>query len=79
MGNRDFLDRNIRNVVFAFQELYHPLLGQLITRVGLLRGGLTNLFGILFIVLGEVAYQRLVLFFQPPKGIADFFGSFFFK
>ena len=73
VGNGDFLHGNVRQLVFLLQELYHPLLGQFVAGIGLLRGSLADLLCILFIVLGEVADERFLLFLQSQECVPDFF------
>jgi hypothetical protein len=55
------------------QELYHPLLGQFVAGIGLLRGSLADLLCILFIVLGEVTDECFLLFLQSQECVPDFF------
>ena len=68
-----FLHGNVRQLVFLLQELYHPLFGKFVARVGLLRGSLADLLCILFIVLGEVADECFLLFLQSQECVPDFF------
>ena len=73
VGNGDFLHGNVRQLVFLLQELYHPLLGQFVAGIGLLRGSLADLLCILFIVLGEVTDECFLLFLQSQECVPDFF------
>ena len=73
VGDGDFLHGNVRQLVFLLQELYHPLFGKFVARVGLLRGSLADLLCILFIVLGEVADECFLLFLQSQECVPDFF------
>lgn len=75
VGDGDFLHGNVRQLVFLLQELYHPLLGQFVAGIGLLRGSLADLLCILFIVLGEVTDECFLLFLQSRNAFLIFSGS----
>ena len=72
VGDGDFLHGNVRQLVFLLQELYHPLLGQFVAGIGLLRGSLADLLCILFIVLGEVTDECFLLSSNPRNAFLIF-------